>query len=178
MRTGNTRPQCPYCGFNAVCYKPAPHHLPLDTILGGKYLLGCVIGQGGFGITYIGRDLSSGQKVAVKEFYPAGFATRETTAANLVRPYTGRQGEYFLKGRACFIEEARALARFSSMAGVVSVRDFFQENGTAYIVMEFIEGLTFKAYLQKTGGRLPAAQVLEMTRPVMESLEAVHAAGI
>ena len=159
-------------------YTPATHHLPPDTILHGKYLLGRAIGEGGFGITYEGRDLALDLKVAVKEYYPSGFVTREATVTGTVQPFAGTQGDFFLKGRERFIEEARSLARFSSMPGIVSVRDFFPENGTAYIVMEFIEGQTFKSYLQNMGGRLPAVQVLDMMRPVMHSLAAVHAAGL
>ena len=166
------------CGFDEAAYAPAPHQLPADTILHGKYLLGKVIGEGGFGITYIGRDLTLDLKVAVKEFYPTGFVTRESTVTNTVQPFTGTQGEFFRRGRDRFIEEARMLARFSSMPGIVSVRDFFQENGTAYIVMEYIDGQTFKSYLEAMGGRLPAVQVTEMMSPVMQSLAVIHSAGL
>ena len=159
-------------------HTPAVHHLPPDTILHGKYLLSKAIGEGGFGITYIGWDLALDMKVAVKEYYPTGFVTREATVTNTVQPFTGTQGEFFSKGRERFIDEARTLARFSSMPGIVSVRDFFQENGTAYIVMEFIDGQTFKDYLQNKGGRLPAIEALEMMRPVMHSLAAVHQTGL
>ena len=156
----------------------ALHHLPPDTILHGKYLLSGAIGEGGFGITYTGQDLALDMKVAVKEYYPTGFVTREATATNTVQPFAGTQGEFFCKGRERFMREARTLAKFASLPGIVSARDFFEENGTAYLVMEFIDGQTFKAYLEKMGGRLSPQQVFEMMRPVMLALRQVHAAGV
>jgi serine/threonine protein kinase len=77
-----------------------------------------------------------------------------------------------------FVNEAKSLARFRKLPGIVAVNDFFQENGTAYIVMEYVEGKTVKDYLAEMGGRLPAAQVFEMLKPVMDSLSKVHNAGI
>lgn len=178
MMLYNKEEVCPHCGFSMKNYKLAPHQLPPKTILAGKYLAGKVIGEGGFGITYIGLDLNLNLKVAIKEYYPTGFVTRETTTTNTITPYVGEQGEFFDKGRTKFIDEARNLAKFRFMPGIVSVSDFFNENGTAYIVMEYIDGQTFKAYLAKMGGKIPAAQVFDMMKPVIESLGEVHKKGI
>ncbi|MDR0964526.1 MAG: serine/threonine protein kinase, partial [Clostridium sp.] len=161
---------CPVCGYNEAEQVILPHQLRPRTILYGKYLLGKVLGEGGFGITYIGWDLNLDVKVAIKEYYPAGFVTRETASTNTVQAYTGSQGDFFTKGRERFVDEAKRLAKFRTMPGIVTVNDFFIENGTAYIAMEFVEGQTLKSKLAQMGGKLPAEQVFDMLRPVMTSL--------
>jgi len=171
---------CPDCGYNEFTADLSPHLLRPRTILGGKYLVGKVIGQGGFGITYVGWDLNLGLRIALKEYYPSGFVTRETTSTSsaTVQPFTGSEGEFFLKGREKFINEARSLAKFFALPGIVSVKDYFLENGTAYITMEFIDGQTLKDYVANMGGKLIAAQVFDLMKPVMSSLAEVHKAGI
>ena len=168
---------CPACGHSEAAQSVSPHQLRPRTILNGKYLLGRVLGEGGFGITYIGWDLNLDIKVAIKEYYPTGFVTRETTATSTVRPFTGTQGDFFAKGRDRFVDEAKSLAKFRSLPGIVTVNDFFIENATAYIVMEYIDGQTLKSYLAQMGGRLPVAQVFDMMHPVMTSLAEVHKSG-
>jgi serine/threonine protein kinase len=157
-----------------------PQLLRPRTILNGKYLLGRMLGQGGFGITYIGWDLNLDIKVAVKEYYPTGFVTRETTsiARGTVQPFTGSQGDFFLSGLEKFINEAKTLAKFFSLPGIVSVKDYFRENGTAYICMEYIEGQTLKDYLAGMGGKLDADRVFDMMKPVMTSLAEIHKTGL
>jgi len=171
---------CPNCGYNEFEVEPSPHLLRPRTILNGKYLVGRVIGQGGFGITYVGFDLNLGLRIALKEYYPTGFVTRETTStsAATVQPFTGSEGEFFLKGREKFINEARSLAKFYTLPGIVSVKDYFLENGTAYITMEFIDGQTLKEYVAVMGGKLLSAQVFDLMKPVMSSLAEVHKTGI
>jgi serine/threonine protein kinase len=162
---------CPVCGYDE---KPIKHQLRLRTILNGKYLIGRALGEGGFGITYIGWDLNLNIRIAIKEFYPTGFVTRENSAYNTVHPMEGAKGEFFAKGREKFVNEARTLAKFRSLPGIVAVNEFFPENGTAYICMEYIEGQTLKGYLEKMGGKLPAGQVFDMMKPVMVALSEVH----
>ena len=170
---------CPRCGFDEQNYVPALHHLPPGTILAGKYLIGKALGEGGFGITYIGWDLNLEMKVAIKEYYPNGFVTRNCTYDKTVTLLTGQKGEFFRKGLDRFVDEARRLGKFWGLPGIVSVKDYFQENKTGYIVMEFAEGQTLKALLKSApDSRLPVKQVLEMMRPVMKSLEKVHKAGL
>ena len=171
---------CPDCGFNELTADQSPHLLRPRTILNGKYLVGRVLGQGGFGITYVGLDLNLGLRIAIKEYYPSGFVTRETTStsAATVQPFTGSEGEFFLKGREKFINEARSLAKFFALPGIVSVKDYFLENGTAYITMEFIDGQTLKEYVASMGGKLVSAQVFDLIKPVMASLAEVHKSGI
>ncbi len=170
---------CPHCGFDESAYEPAPHHLPPGTILYGKYLIGRVLGEGGFGITYVGWDLNLEMKVAVKEYYPNGFVTRDNGRTNTLTILTGPRGEFFQKGVEKFVEEARRLAKFWRLPGIVAVKDYFQENKTAYIVMEFVQGSTLKEILKNASdGRLPAEQIFQMMRPVMKSLDKVHEAGL
>jgi serine/threonine protein kinase len=169
---------CPVCGYDNAEQVTPLHQLPPRTILNGKYLLGRVLGEGGFGITYIGWDLNLDIKVAIKEYYPLGFVTRESTYTHTVQPLTGSQGEFFAKGRERFVDEAKRLAKFRSLPGIVTANDFFIENGTAYISMEYIEGQTLKSYLSQMGGKLPAAQVFDMMRPVLTSLGEVHKTGM
>lgn len=169
---------CPLCGFCQADYAPKPQVLPLRTILNGKYLLGRMIGQGGFGIIYLGWDLNLEMKLAIKEYYPSGFVTRDCTQSAMVTSYTGEEQAFFSRGLEKFIDEAKRLAKFYALPGIVSVRDYFQENGTAYIVMEFIEGLTLREYLKEQGERLAPEEILEMMRPVLDSLCIVHQQGI
>ena len=167
---------CPACGHSEAAQAVSPHQLRPRTILNGKYLLGKVLGEGGFGITYIGWDLNLDIKVAIKEYYPNGFVTRDGTTT--VFPYSGDKAEMFAAGRDRFVREAKNLAKFYALPGIVSVKDYFQENGTAYIVMEFVEGRTLKSMLAESGGKLPVGEVLEYMKPIIKSLHEVHTAGI
>jgi len=169
--------RCEHCGYDNTT-PAAPHHLPPYTILAGKYMTGRVLGEGGFGITYLGFDLNLQIKVAIKEYYPSGNVSRETTRSNAVYPSatadaTGR----YQAGLDRFLSEARAVARFHNLNGIVEVRDFFRENGTAYIVMEFIEGITLAREL-KDRGRIPANEVLARFEPMIRSLSQVHKEGV
>jgi serine/threonine protein kinase len=169
---------CPVCGCDNAAISNEAHQLDCGSILAGTYLIGKVLGQGGFGITYIGWDLNLDIKVAIKEYYPEGCVTRDAHTHISVLTYAGAKEAYFQKGKERFVNEARALAKFPGDSGVVGVRTFFYENGTAYIVMDFVEGETLKSYAQRRGGRLPAAEVLELFQPIFRSLARVHDSGL
>ena len=165
---------CPFCGSDPKSADIPPYHLQPFSILAGKYLLGMAIGEGGFGITYIGMDLYLEMRVAIKEYYPNGCAVRNCSESNTVLSYSNSTQEVFEKGREKFINEARLLAKCSNLSEIVSVKDFFRENHTAYIVMEYIEGITLKAYLKQNGDHIPAQKTLQMMKPVICSLSKVH----
>lgn len=129
---------CAYCGHRFGDKKEVQHQLKPFTILAGKYLVGDVLGEGGFGITYIGFDLNLEIRIAIKEFYSNGFATREASVTNELTAYTGQSMDIVYKWRDNFLREARSLAKCARLPGVVGVRDFFQENNTAYIVQELL----------------------------------------
>ena len=166
---------CPHCGWDNSQRQNDLHQLPAGTILGGKYIVGRVLGQGGFGITYIGYDLTLRIRVAIKEFFPSGFAVREQGLT--LAPFTGQKEVFYQESRDKFIQEARNLAKFYALPGIVSVKEYFRENNTAYIILEFIEGITLREYLEKNG-RIPAAQALAMVQPLIRSLDQMHQAGI
>ena len=170
---------CPSCGYDLQAQQETnPHALKPFTILQGKYLVGNVIGEGGFGITYIGFDLNLEMKIAIKEFYPNGFVTRESDVTSMVTGYTTNDPKQYQKWKDSFVREARNLAKFSNLPGIVHVRDFFQENNTAYIIMEYVEGETLKGYLKQRQTPMLVEETLEMMRPVIKSLSKVHEAGI
>ena len=174
----NGKGTCPYCGFDDTYAPELTHQLRPFTVLNGKYLVGSVLGEGGFGITYIGYDLNLELRIAIKEFYPNGFCRRESSVTNTLSSYGGSQGESFEKWRSRFVKEAKSLAKCTNLSGIVGVKDFFEENNTAYIVMEYLEGQTLKEYLNRQGGKLPVGQALQALEPVMVSMSQVHRAGI
>lgn len=167
---------CPHCGFNENSERPYLA-VPIGTILDGRYLIGKVLGVGGFGITYLGYDLTLDYKVAVKEYMPSGFATRGDDKYTLQVTSSSQQSAYD-EGLDKFLSEARTLAKFHNTPHVVSVQDFFKENNTAYFVMEYVDGESLKDYLDKNGGRVSFAAASKILMPIMEALSKVHAQGL
>lgn len=169
--------ECPFCGTALNAEIPS-HHLAPGTILNNKFMVGAALGEGGFGITYIGRDTKLDMKVAIKEYYPNGYVNRSNTISPAVNSSTsGERKDFFDTGRERFLREAQILAKFSGSTGIVDVRDFFEENNTAYIVMEYLDGQTLKEYL-KNKGTLTPEQTIRLLMPVMESLKKVHTQGL
>lgn len=169
---------CTECGLTAGTYSPSPHHLPPGTILVDRYLVGRVLGEGGFGITYIGCDLRLELKVAIKEYFPSDKVTRHAQASLQVSNYTGALAGNYEQGKEKYLQEARTMARMNKQAEIVSVRDFFQANNTAYIVMEYVEGTTFKELVLQKGGRIPAGEFLHMIEPLFGALGVMHETGL
>ena len=170
---------CEHCGFDERKYDFPQHHMRPFTILAGKYLIGKAIGEGGFGITYIGMDLELEARVAIKEYYPQGAAARDSrTNDGTVRSYSENTRTFFEEGREKFINEARTIAKFRELPEIVGVIEFFRENQTAYIVMEYLDGQTLKQYLKANGGKIPADELLRMMKPLISSLGKVHSQGL
>lgn len=154
-----------------------PHHLRMGTRLNNRYLIQGVLGEGGFGITYVGMDEVLCQKVAVKEFFPRGAIMRNNQQTNEIVSVYGTKAANFHQGEEKFLQEARTLAQFNNVAGVVRVQDFFRENGTAYIVMEYLEGITLKQYLQ-TYGPISVEEMQNIFAPILEALDKIHQNGV
>ena len=168
---------CPHCGFDPRRVTGIEYALPMGTILAGKYLVGRVLGQGGFGITYVGWDIALERKVAIKEYYPSGQVSRNPGSRGLTW-YTSVQSQQAKQnGTQIFLKEARKMSKVDDIPNVVRVRDLFQENETAYIVMDFVEGETLKARLEKTGP-LPWEQAKGIFLPAIQAMEQVHQAGL
>lgn len=139
---------CKHCQ-KLIDYQSKSYHLRVGTKLNKRYLIGSSLGEGGFGITYIAYDTVLALRVAIKEYYPLKKVTRNNKQTNLLKTITEADDKYFVKGKERFLEEARVLARFTFEPNIVEVRDFFEENNTAYIVMEYIDGMSLKAYIEK-----------------------------
>ena len=170
---------CEHCGFDERKYDFPQHHMRPFTILAGKYLIGKAIGEGGFGITYIGIDLELEARVAIKEYYPQGAAARDNrTNDGTVRSYSENTRTFFEEGREKFINEARTIAKFRELPEIVGVIDFFRENQTAYIVMEYLDGQTLKQYLKANGGKIQVDELLRMMKPLISSLGKIHSQGL
>lgn len=172
---------CPYCGFDPEEYHQTPTQLPPFSILYGKYLIGRVVGQGGFGIVYIAKDLVLDITVAIKELFPSNMVTRTiSNVTNSTSVVCTDDPKNLSLVREKFVKEARTIAHLQEQAGaggIVQVRDLFEENSTAYLVMEYLQGETLKQYLEKYGN-IECSQLLRMLRPVMESLDSIHKADI
>lgn len=168
---------CPNCGYNVEQDKNKyPLALPHGTILNGRYILGRVLGQGGFGITYVARDWKTNRLTAIKEYLPDGISTR--VGSHMVTVYSGQQGENFGYGKECFLNEAKTLAEFIGNPNIVQVYCYFEENGTAYFVMDYIEGISFQQYILNQGGKIDWQKAEELFFPVMDALAAIHSRGV
>ena len=168
---------CPFCGFDGRKNREKyPQALPFDTILSGHYITGRVLGQGGFGITYVAMDYKSKGLVAIKEFFPSAMAQR--TSSISVSPFSGERGENFDYGKEMFLQEAKTMAAFIGVPNVVRVYSYFEENGTAYFVMDYVVGKSFQQVIAEKGGKLSWEEAIDVIVPVLNALVAVHSKGI
>lgn len=167
---------CPYCGYEVGTPPKEAYHMVPGTLLGGRYMVGQVLGFGGFGVTYIGYDTTLERKVAIKEYLPSEFSTR-IPGQTEVTTYAGERTEQFNSGLNKFLEEAQMLAKLQTANGVVQIYNSFHENNTAYIIMEYLEGKTLKTYLEETE-KIPVEEAKEILHPIIVALKEVHALGI
>jgi len=149
----------------------------MGQLLHDRYLVGKVLGEGGFGITYLGLDTTLERRVAIKEYFPNVFVHRESSVSLDVTCYSGEKQAFYEKGREQFLQEARVLARFDAYPEIVQVLDFFPANNTAYIVMELLIGNTLRTVLAQQE-RIPAKYLFEIMEPVLRTMNAMHGAGI
>lgn len=153
------------------------YSLQRNTGLIGRYVIQKVLGQGGFGITYLGIDKLYGNKVAIKEYYPQKIAMRKAQYEDVVTVTSIEEKNNYNKGKKRFLDEAQVMARFNKNEGIVKILDFFEANNTAYIVMEYLEGITLKQYLGKYGV-LQFRNLIEMMLPLLEALIEIHSQGL
>ena len=175
--TGLRGGTCPFCGFNAQKSPQPAEAMPRNTILNGKYLVGDVLGRGGFGITYIVFDLSLESRVAIKEYYPSGAAMRREGESELYWSSSYKFRSSREDAKNYFLKEARKMARVENIPSVVRVRETFLANETAYIVMDYVEGETLKARLRREGPMTYTA-CYALLRPMMQDLCKIHRQGV
>lgn len=167
---------CPYCGNDIGDLPSESFSLSAGSVLKERYIVGRVLGNGGFGITYIGYDKSLQRRIAIKEYFPTECASRQNGEL-AVEPYSGERGERYATGLESFAAEARRLANLTSIEGVVDVYDVFKENNTAYIVMEYLSGETVKEMLNRRK-TLGFGTTMNIIIPVLQSLIKVHEEGL
>ena len=174
----STAGACPRCGYDPASDEGKyPIALRAGSILNGRYIVGRVLGQGGFGITYLAQDYQTKGLVAIKEYLPTEFAGR-TTGTYAVQVYSGDRRENFEYGKEQFLAEAKTLAEFIGNDHIVRIYSYFEEYGTAYFAMEYIDGESLDDYISHHGGRLSVERANELLIPVMEALDWVHSKGI
>ena len=167
---------CPFCGYVEGTPPEEAVHMDPGTILAERYVIGKVLGYGGFGVTYIGWDAKLEQKVAIKEYLPSEFSTR-IPGQSRISIFNGDKNEQFLSGLNKFVDEAKRLSKFQNEDGIVKIFDCIAENETAYIIMEYLEGETLADRLKREK-RIPEKEAIEIMMPIMKSLEIVHKEGI
>ena len=170
--------ECPSCHKKQSEYQYESQWLRPGTLLNGRYEIGAVLGQGGFGITYIGFNTILNTRVAVKEYFPSAIAKRNTQDFPKITITQSEDKDIFVKERARFLEEARNLAQFESNQNIVNVKDYFILNDTAYIVMEFIEGITLDEEQTKHKKKYTFDEAYALLHPIIDALEEVHRAGL
>ncbi len=168
---------CPQCGQNLTAARQADRFLEPGTVLSGKYIVGYPLGAGGFGNTYIGWDNILCRKVAVKEFYPEQYCARGRDGRTIAVTDPKLEPR-FHRGLREFLEEARRVAALHEVQGVVEISDFFEENGTGYIVMEYLEGMDIKTILDKSGSKRDYEWSRRAILAVLYTLKEVHKRGV
>lgn len=163
---------CRFCGFDKTGFKKEVGSLAPGSVLLGRYIVGKLIGKGGFGITYLAYDTKQEKKVALKEYYPSSLAARDEDGCTVV--VTGTEDrDIYKNGMEKFYEEASIVSTFNGNPSIVSVYEFFYENDTAYFVMELLRGVSLKAYIAEHGCLSPE-QTLYIADKVSSALMAAH----
>lgn len=173
---------CPHCGYAEGTEPELATYMRPGAILNERYVIGRALGHGGFSVTYLAWDALLLHKVAIKEYLPSEYATRRPGESRLTI-FSGKEGEYFQFGKEKFLDEAKRLSAFQNEDGIVHVYDCFSANETAYLVMEYLDGITLSEYLKKEAavspqGRIAPEKAISMLTPVMLSLQRVHDSGM
>lgn len=164
---------CNNCGNNPISEGLKLYHIKPGMVLHNRYMVGMSIGEGGFGITYIGRDLLLDIPVAIKEYYPVSAVARKGDNSFEVVSFSNEEGNAFQKYKAKFLDEAKTLAQFSTTNNIVSVKDFFEENNTAYIVMEYLHGISLNDKIAEHG-LYSFSEAFALLKPLLVSIGKIH----
>lgn len=167
---------CPYCGYVEGTPPEHPQYLTPGTILANHFIVGTAIDMGGFGITYRCYDTTLGIAVAVKEFFPAGLVNR-APGESVVGLLSGDKQQQYRVELKRFLMEAQSIAQFGKAKDIVNVYAFFEENNTAYIIMEYIDGVLLKDYLEKQGKMEPQV-ALHIIDLIINAVKKIHSKGI
>ncbi len=171
--------RCPHCGGDLNWRGAAGIDLPVGTALGNglrTYWIGAAKGKGGFGITYAALEQSSKKRMAVKEYFPIHCAYRSGDGVRVA--VKAGMDATFQTGMEGFLKEARMLLSQEDLSTVVKVIDFFQANNTAYLVMEYLDGIPLFTKMAQEGGRLPAKTLLPKLPPLLKDLDTLHSRGV
>lgn len=168
---------CSKCGKSLLDEPVSERYLKPGTELQDRFIVGHVLGAGGFGITYVGYDKLLLRKVAIKEYYPEQFIIRKEDGLTVSVASQDDQPK-FRKGIQQFLEEARSVARLQDIKGVVEISSFFEQNSTGYIVMEYLEGMDVKTILKKSGNKKDYDWCRRVVLTVLNILKEVHKRGV
>lgn len=167
---------CPHCKYRDTQGNNKSNALKKGSVLAGRYLVGRILGVGGFGITYIGYDLRNKVRIAIKEYLPQQLAYRINGNTNITI-YPGEKREIFKLGINKFLDETNILVNFKKDINTVNIYNFFKENNTAYYIMDYIEGVTLSEYMVIKDSTFRLSEAIEVLIPIMDTLDKVHEAG-
>lgn len=168
---------CPFCGFVENTSPENESHLHPGVAVNERYKIGTVIGAGGFGVTYKAWDDTLDSQIAVKEYFPEGLAVRDKDGVT-VSAVSSEGKEAYSLGRERFLKEARSLAKFNNNPGTVTIYDFFEQNGTAYITMEYLDGCNMMEYIETRNEKVSLDMLLDITDCICNVLSVVHSTGV
>lgn len=168
---------CPFCGYIKDTPAKSRNHLEPGTEIANRYIIGKSLGQGGFGITYIAWDNKIQKTVTIKEFFPNALSTRGSGEVS-VSCFNDRAEAHFKEGMKKMLDEGRRLSKFTDNENIVDVYDFFEENNTSYIVMEYLSGKDLKQFLEEKGGKLDPEEAVKIILPILNALSDMHKAQL
>lgn len=168
---------CPHCGYIRDSQGEGMYYLPQGVLLSNRYEIGIQINAGGFGIIYKAWDRIFNKMVAIKEYYPGGIAAR-TPGTREVLIYSNKREEEYKKGKERFLNEARTVAKFNTHPNIANVYDFFEDNNTAYMVMDYMEGMSYKEFIHEHNGIVDIKTAIQVSLAVLDALKEVHKSKI
>ncbi len=173
---------CPHCGYALGDAGKELYYLspgtPLKSPDGKEYIIGEVIGFGGFGIIYLAWEKGLERKVAIKEYYPSEMVTRGV-GEQQVSVFSNKREAQYKKGLNNFLQEASIMSLCADCDNVCNSYNRFEANGTAYMVMEYLSGKTLKSYVKERNGEpLEESEILSFMIQTLVGLGEIHKRGV